>query len=242
MNEPLVTCLCLTMKGRGEFLERAIECFCNQAYQHKKLVIVTDSWANAGGCLDRAGRLEKGAYHFSVCIPHKQRGNVGQKRNRGCETVDSGLIAIWDDDDYSAPGRIAQQVQELQTSGKAVTGYKAMKFCVEDSGKAFSYWDRWYQFQYPESGFVLGTSLMFRRDWWAKHPFPEVQVGEDVAFCQAAAAENQLAEVPDLGLMYASLHRGNTSPKKVNQAGWTSLANFKWTERDRGIEKAWLSR
>ena len=42
-EQPLVTCLCLTMAGRSEFLKRAVECFARQTYPHKELLIVADS-------------------------------------------------------------------------------------------------------------------------------------------------------------------------------------------------------
>ena len=81
---------------------------------------------------------------------------------------------------------------------------------------------------------------MFRREWWETHRYPEVQVGEEAVFCEAAAAENQLAEVPDLNLMYATIHPRNTSKRRPDQdAGWRALLGFQWPGMDHGIRKAW---
>ncbi len=53
---------------------------------------------------------------------------IGAKRNFGCEHAEGEIIAHWDDDDYSAPGRLADQVERLRESGKAVTGFHSMRF------------------------------------------------------------------------------------------------------------------
>ena len=53
---------------------------------------------------------------------------IGAKRNYGCERAAGDVIAHWDDDDYSAPERLADQVQRLLESGKAVTGFHSMRF------------------------------------------------------------------------------------------------------------------
>jgi glycosyltransferase involved in cell wall biosynthesis len=195
------------MEGRKEFLARAVECFQSQTYPNRELLIVADSIEDV--------RLVRGVTVLST----SQKLNIGQKRNLGCEAaLNTDLIAVWDDDDYSAPGRLAQQVEELRLTSKAVTGYRSMKFT---DGFA------WWQFSYPR-GLVLGPSLLFTWEWWTKNRFPEVQVGEEGIFCRTAAAAGQLAECPDLGLMYATIHEGNTSKRKTDGPGWVSLPGFQW--------------
>src|ERR1039458_10394593 len=187
---PLVTCLCLTMAGRSEFLKRAIDCFLRQTYAPRELLIVPDSWENLLGCLDHDGMIVEGAL-ICVYVPNRKM-NIGEKRNAGVRSQDiSKLIATWDDDDWSAPGRLEFQVQALLTARRAVTGFQVMKFTDGAS---------WWRYT-AGAGLVVGSSLMFRRDWWdAKHPNPkypnvrphhfhEIQVGEEVQFCESAAAE-----------------------------------------------------
>ena len=131
--------------------------------------------------------------------------NIGEKRNVGCEGArGTELVAIWDDDDYSAPGRLEFQVQCLQVSQKAVIGFQIMKFTDGAS---------WWQYR-AGAGFVLGSSLCFRRDWWAAHPFSDIQIGEDVQFCDVAHSAGELAMCPDMDLMYATIHGGNTSLRR----------------------------
>jgi glycosyltransferase involved in cell wall biosynthesis len=138
---------------------------------------------------------------------------VGEKRNFGCEQVDSDVICHWDDDDYSAPGRLADQLQRLRESGKAVTGYSAMRFTDGE---------RWWQYR-GEAGYVLGTSLCYRRDWWHAHPFQAKQVGEDNDFVYEAQSCRELAAADGNEFMHATNHAGNTSPRMIGD-NWKLLS------------------
>lgn len=222
-DQPLVTCLCLTMAGRAEFLKRAFDCFASQTYSNRNLLVIGDSSGDTDELIqDRWGRHEPGldVAIVTACEDDLLPLKIGDKRNLGCQWALGDLIAIWDDDDYSAPDRLKTQVRELQITGKAVTGFNCMKFTDCSN---------WWQFAYPDRGFVLGTSLLFRRDWWDKHPFEELAIGEDVRFSAVAHEANQLAEVPDLNLMYATIHAGNSSIKRTDQPGWRALSGFKWS-------------
>jgi glycosyltransferase involved in cell wall biosynthesis len=224
-NSPLVTCLCLTTAGRKEFLNRAVECFMAQRYENCELLIVADSVFDLDIELRPVGtapcdRPLTVGQDVSVLIPFRAL-TIGAKRNAGCEAAQGEIIAVWDDDDYSAPGRIEFQVQSLRIAQKAVTGFQVMKFTDGAS---------WWQYALP-AGFVIGTSLCFRRDWWEKHPFEDRQIGEDVRFADVAYQAGQLAMCPDMDLMYATIHPGNTSIKKPgSDPGWTELPGFKWAK------------
>lgn len=131
---------------------------------------------------------------------------IGAKRNYGCELARGEIIAHWDDDDWSSPGRLADQVQRLTETGKAVTGYRTM--CFSDGS-------HWWLYEGVPS-FALGTSLCYRKDWWRSHPFNTVQVGEDGAFVTAAQNERQIAVIEAGGRMFATVHCGNTSPRNLH--------------------------
>src|SRR4029077_3693751 len=137
---------------------------------------------------------------------------IGDKRNFGCERAAGEIVCHWDDDDYSAPGRLADQLNRQLDSGKNVTGYHSMRFTDGD---------RWWQY-HGERNYVLGTSLCYRKEWWGMNPFKSVQVGEDNVFTTQAWAAGQL-ETADAGeLMYATIHAGNTSPRTLGN-NWTRL-------------------
>ena len=61
----------------------------------------------------------------------------------------------------------------------------------------------------------LGTSLCFRKAWWRAHPFPDKNVGEDSEFVWRAVREHRFTAVSGVGLMHATIHSGNTSPRDL---------------------------
>jgi hypothetical protein len=138
---------------------------------------------------------------------------IGRKRNLGCSWAEGAVIVHWDDDDFSAPGRIADQVERLHETGKAVTGYHSMKFTDGE---------RWWQYSGNPS-YSLGTSLCFQREWWKSSPFPAVQVGEDNTFVGMANHRRELSSVDAGDMMHATIHPGNTSPRQLS-GGWTVLS------------------
>lgn len=138
---------------------------------------------------------------------------IGAMRNVGCEHARGEVIASFDDDDFSAAGRLEDQVARLVQSGKAVTGYRTMRFT--DGLRSWLYTGG--------RDYAVGTSLVYRRDWWQAHRFPELQVGEDTGFVATAKAHSQIA-VTDAGeLMYATIHSRNSSPRDLTKNCWKEL-------------------
>lgn len=220
-RNPLVTCLCLTMKGREKFLERAIDCFWKQTYLNSELLIVYDMDHLRFGDEIFPERIRQMATFQGI--------TVGEKRNAGCEAARGSIIAIWDDDDFYAPQRLDFQVGMLECSrgdpmmpewwGKQVTGVRACKFT---DGK------NWWKFpSYDRDGFPISSSLTFRKAYWENHHFEELQVGQDEKFSNQAYENGVLIESPDMDLMYATIHEGNTSPRRVGEF-WEPLPGFEW--------------
>jgi glycosyltransferase involved in cell wall biosynthesis len=56
------------------------------------------------------------------------RPTIGAKRNIGVEAATGEVVAHFDDDDWSAPGRLEEQVRRLVSSGASVSGFRSMKF------------------------------------------------------------------------------------------------------------------
>jgi glycosyltransferase involved in cell wall biosynthesis len=197
-----VTCVCLT-RNRRQWLPKAIQCYREQTYPNKELLILADG-ENVRDLLpdDETIRL----------IELAGSPEIGEKRNFGCERAAGDLIAHWDDDDWSAPGRLADQVTRLLDSGKCVTGYRSMRFT--DGTTSWKYTGT--------AHFALGTSLLYRKEWWKGHRFKALQIGEDNAFVSEALAVLITVDAGDL--MWASVHKGNTSPRNLSKDGYRKLA------------------
>lgn len=156
-------------------------------------------------------------HDLSVRLIHIESGyNIGEKRNFGVSQARGEFIAHWDDDDWSDPVRLERQIKFAIESGKSVVGFHSMYFTD---------FRRWWQFQRSQP-YAIGSSLLYRKDWWEKYPFPALQIGEDGEFVKYAANANQLASVDAGLLMAATIHPGNTSPRQLTEAGWTYLPDF----------------
>jgi hypothetical protein len=201
-TEPLVVCVCLT-KDRPAMLNRAIACYGAQTYENKILLIV-----NSG-----EGPLwlddTPGAYNvWEPCFVGADAMTIGALRNEAGRWIASGptpfpdIIVHWDDDDWSHPSRIAEQVTLLQSSVNDCVGYREMLFCRDVSVKE----DRISQIADPSGNFrvighhwreapseawlytsgkpsyCLGTSLCYWRRAWEKRPFEDLAHGEDHAW------------------------------------------------------------
>lgn len=181
----MVSCILLASPGRERLRDLAIRCYERQTYPHRELVIVDGS----PGC-------------------------IGALRNQACERAKGGLIAHWDDDDWSAPERLERQVGLLLGRDLQVTGMHSMPFFDIDSRRAFLYTNGCERF-------CVGTSLLYRRDWWRAHPFPAVQRAEDNAFVYACPPAARAA-IGDM-LMVAHCHGGNTVNKRAKATYWSPL-------------------
>ena len=198
-----MTCLCLT-KNRRNWLPKAIACFQRQTHQNAELLILADGE-------DVRDLLP--ADDARVTLIHlEEQLNVGDKRNFGCERAAGDVIAHWDDDDHSAPDRLADQLRRLSESGKSVTGFRSMRFTDGVD---------WWQYT-GEVNYALGTSLVYRRGWWRANRFPSVQIGEDNQFVRHAATCRQMVSVDAGLLMHATVHPGNTSKRKFGSS-WRKL-------------------
>jgi hypothetical protein len=141
---------------------------------------------------------------------------IGEKRNLGSDLSQGEIIASWDDDDWSAPSRISDQINRMQQSGKAVTGYHSMLFT--DGSE-------WWKFK-GHSTSNLGTSLCYRKDWWVEHRFPSKKIGEDAGYIESAVRAQQFISADAGELMVATIHKGNTSPRQLSGDSWKRLEGF----------------
>ena len=203
-----MTCLCVT-KNRRQWLPKAIACYQNQTYRPRELLILADGEDVRDLLPDDDP---------TILLIHIEDGRtIGEKRNFGCLRARGEIICHWDDDDYSHPERLADQVARLLDSGKAVTVYSSMRFT---DGHA------WWRYDGGPEGAAYhapGTSLCYFKRWWQAHPFPLVQIGEDGAFMSEAWRHDEL--IADAGdWMHATIHRENTSPRQLSGKQWSRLA------------------
>lgn len=185
MNEPLVCCVMLT-RDRPELAARAIRCFEAQTYKRKRLLI----WDTS------VETHEHGGPRIIHEFPQMRGATIGELRNVANRYASThyvaaadrpDLFAHWDDDDWSHPMRLAEQVALIEGDPKLdAVGYSDMLFsvrrCAECGDPACAHQgikieDAWLYTS--TSDYLLGTSLMYRRAAWERKRFEHVSQGED---------------------------------------------------------------
>jgi glycosyltransferase involved in cell wall biosynthesis len=199
-------------RGRHAFALAAFDCWKRQSYPDKELVIVDDMDCPAFP----AGVGDPQVQYVSL----PQRASIGAKRNLACSLATGKYIAHFDSDDWSAPGRLADQLQRLEGTAYSVTGYHSIVFTDGMNG--------WWRFARPD--WIGGTTLFYRRDWWEKHPFldcPKHRTdSDDQPFVADARKGRCFIEAPANEMVIARIHsghNGNTSPKGTSGPSWKRL-------------------
>ncbi len=197
-------------RGRQDWASQALDCFLAQDYPNKELIVLDD-------IEDRS--FPYGILNESVTyLLHIPRWTIAEKRNACVEASNGEIILHFDSDDWSSPDRISDQVQRLEESGKAVTGYHTMPFFNEETKKAHVY------IGHPL--YAVGTSLCFTKAFWEKNRFAESKhQREDNGFVFAARNAHQITTVECGQKMVARIHSNNSVPKHAtdNSRNWKVL-------------------
>jgi glycosyltransferase involved in cell wall biosynthesis len=185
--------------NRRQFVPSAIRYFQAQTYPSRELVILDD-----------------GAESVADLIPDDPtirytrltgRRTLGAKRNESVEASRGDLIMHWDDDDWVAPRRIAYQVEVLLREEAEVCGTRQLLYFEPATGQTWLY-------EYPanQRRWLIGGTLLYKREFWRRSPFPSIDVGEDSSFVLNQQLERAVV-LTDYDFYVAMVHPGNTSQK-----------------------------
>lgn len=198
-DNALVSCLCVT-NNRVSLLRRAVDCYLNQTYRSRELIIAYNADDHATSrYLETVSETSIRAFK----LPATSEVSLGSMRNLAVEAAHGHYVAIWDDDDWHGPTRVAAQVNAIQESGKP----NCVLSCVilYDSLQQKAY--------YSERRCWEGTLVGLR----SKLPsYKQVNRAEDTPVITKLYKDEQLVfvEAPD-AYIYV-YHGGNT----VDQEHW----------------------
>lgn len=193
---------------RSQEIPGAIKCFLSQSWPEKELVILDDGKEPIDTLLPRGENIR------SWYSPRKM--TVGEKLNWLCANARGEIIVRFDDDDWSAPERIRNQVWALDYGNVQVTGYHDWFYYDVKSGQAWEY-------RFPGlKPYASGGTHAFYRSYWQKHPFSSKSNGEDTDFSHEAKALGYLNSFRAADAFVARIHGQNTAVKiemvRTNQA------------------------
>lgn len=234
MTEPLVGCVMLT-KNRTKMAQRAVRCFQNQTYGMKALLIWDTGELNQDFQVDDGSKTQPIWHIPAEAYTDRKIGGLRNDANgwwHHSAGVNPDILIHWDDDDWSHPNRIAEQVALLQESGANAVGYREMLFwktrlqdfptVTMETGEAWLYRNN-------DPRYCIGTSLCYWRTTWEEKPFRDdfplnnQATGEDNEWQRdlKRKTESSLARVdlplgPNRGYgpnprMIASIHGRNTA-------------------------------
>lgn len=111
---PLVSCLCLTNR-RVALLRRAVSCFLSQTYRPRELLVLYPS--DDSDTSDYLATLGESSIR-PVEIHCSSQLSTGSLRNISLQAAQGHYVATWDDDDWYAPTRLAEQISAIGVAGK----------------------------------------------------------------------------------------------------------------------------
>ncbi len=221
-SEQLISCIMPTCNRRN-FVAQSVSYFLRQDYPFKELVILDDGEDAVGDLVPDDERIRY--------IRLNQGLSLGAKRNLGCELSRGDFIAHWDDDDWNSPQRLSVQLSQLRTAGAQVCGVSDLLHYCPATGQAWL-----YRPLLQQRSWVAGCTLLYRKSLWQRHPFPEVNIGEDSVFVMGCPP-GRVLPISDSTLYVSIMHRGNTSAKNVHDRRWQrrpleEVSRLLWHDRD----------
>jgi glycosyltransferase involved in cell wall biosynthesis len=207
-SDPLATCIMPTC-GRRSFIAHSVRCFLRQDYANAELLIVDDGVDSVADCVPEDPRIRY--------VRLDQKLSIGAKRNFACDQARGEFIIHWDDDDWYPHRRVRVQMQALLSDGADLCGTSRVLYYDAGADEA---WE--YVYEAPDSEWVGGNTLAYRKSFWQRNRFPDVQVAEDSQFIWSSERK-KICDLADSSLCVAMVHSGNTSPKETRGSFWHPL-------------------
>jgi len=193
--------------NRRIFVPQAIKYFLYQDYEAKELIVIDDGTDAVQDLIPRDHRIRY--------IRLVDKLTIGAKRNLACELAKGKIIAHWDDDDWMADWRLRYQVEEIREAD--ICGLNRVLFFDPAEPAAWEY-------VYPGTTkpWVHGATLCYRKSFWEKNRFRNIDVGEDLRFIWNDPEATIITQANNQ-FMAALIHPDNASPKRTDGDCWFKI-------------------
>jgi glycosyltransferase involved in cell wall biosynthesis len=202
---PLASCIMPTY-NRRDFIPQALRCFTGQDYPNLELIILDDGTDPVADCLPDDARIRY--------VRLDRKLTIGAKRNLACTQARGQFIVHWDDDDWYPSWRVRVQLQALIERDAELCGTSRLLYYDAAADRA---WE--YAYGARGAAWVAGNTLAYRKSFWERHKFPDIQIGEDSRFVWAGAGK-KVCDLLEPSLCVAAVHPGNTSRKETDGSYW----------------------
>jgi DNA-binding beta-propeller fold protein YncE/predicted flap endonuclease-1-like 5' DNA nuclease len=202
---PLVSCVMPTY-NRPLFVPKAVEYFLRQDYPHRELIIVDDGTDSIGHLVTDDERI-----HY---IHLEDKLTIGAKMNVGCEVASGAIIARWEDDVWMDYWRLSYQVAALLKHQADICGVDNFLHYDVINQSA------WHSTRPPGTRpWMLGSTLCFTQAYWARNPFLDVNLGDEIHFIRSERTA-KIFNLQAVTFLVDIIHGGNTAPKDTSSDRW----------------------
>lgn len=197
-RQPLISCLCVTQK-KPKMLERVINCFHNQSYKNKQLIIVYEDF----DVLTHEFIInQKFDNKVKVIQIDSTQGKIplGELRNISIRLSDGEYVCQWDDDDWFDPDRLATQMQFVRESKKPA--------CILSRWIVF---DAQNKKAYISNKRLWEGSILCEKELMLKKSYPAIHKGEDSSTIEYLYKRDKLHVIDDMPELYIYISHGNNT-------------------------------
>lgn len=196
MTFPLISCLCVT-EARVPFLQRSIQCFQDQTYPNKEMVIVYPANDLATHHYLQEQRISNVQ---ASPIPEGMHRSLGEKRNFSIQCARGAYICQWDDDDWYPIERLERQLSfVMATNVAAVALSHIIIYNVFNSSAYLSFERHWEN-----------TLLCAKQAIEGVVSYPSMDKSEDTVFVEQLLDKKLLACMDQVPL-YIYINHGNNT-------------------------------
>ena len=182
--------------ARRQYVPLAVEWFLRQDYAPRELIVVDDGPEPIEDLIPDDERVRL------LRLPRRQ--SIGAKRNLGAQVARGDFIAHWDDDDWSAPRRLAYQIGALRDADADIVRPLALLYLELGGAHAWRYaWSGRRQW-------VSDGTLLYTKEFWGANPMPDTSMGLDCRLFWSSR-RRRLVDLEDETIYVATMHEGNTS-------------------------------
>jgi hypothetical protein len=203
---PLVSCIMPTA-NRRMFAPQAIRYFQRQEYTNRELIILDDGTQELADLIPSDSRIRY--------VRMERKSTMGAKHNLACELAQGEIIVHWDDDDWMADWRLTYQIEAVRAHpSNTLCGLTRLYFYDPAADSA-------WQYVYPanERRWVSGGTFCYRREFWERHRFPDMNEGADTVFVWGLEDAEVVAHARH-DFYVGVVHAANTSPKRTHDPAW----------------------
>jgi glycosyltransferase involved in cell wall biosynthesis len=207
---PLISCLLVTAPERMHHVKRSVQCFVDQTYPNKELVVVNEGPPEYQREMDTWFAEQNFSNIRTVWLNGYY--SLGALRNISIGMCQGEIYCQWDDDDFCMPQRLSVQYAHLNRERAKACFFTDQLHYYFPSKEL--YWDNWGR--YHSGGQLLHSIIpgtaMIRREVEVRYPSVGVNAsaGEDSVFVEKLLAKHhdQIALVKEHGYIHVYTYHG----------------------------------